>query len=137
MGNLLVARNEQAKKVVVGWAASNAANRADIPTTGNDLTRMTGWPSSYSQPGGDDIMRQRINQALCEISSLFVEINTQGILEWSSALDYDANAVVRRGANFYRADSSTGPGTDRSVAATDPATTNTVWTQIFEDTPAP
>ena len=72
------------------WAESG-----DVATPESQgLVRATGWPSSYSQAGGDLPKREVLNQILREWTALGVEVNQHGLLEWDSTISYAHPAIV-------------------------------------------
>ena len=72
------------------WAESG-----DVATPESQgLARATGWPVSYSQPGGDTPEREVFNQMFREITAMLAELNTHGVLEWDDAINYDHPALV-------------------------------------------
>jgi len=73
------------------WAATG-----DVETPENNgLTRSVGWPSSYSQVGGDTLSREVHNQIFREITGALNELNTRGgILPWDMAISYVHPAQV-------------------------------------------
>ena len=109
------------------WAESG-----DVATPESQgLDRATGWPASYSQPGGSLPKREVLNQLFREPSALGVELNTHGLLEWHSAVSYVHPAVVmgRDGQVYVSVATSTGvdPVTD---------TTNASWKLLALQGPA-
>jgi len=59
------------------------------------LMRATGWPASYSQPGGDTPSREVFNQLFREITGMLFEINNHGgILGWDVTQQYRHPALV-------------------------------------------
>ena len=72
------------------WAADG-----DVATPESvGLVRATGWPASYSQRNGDLPKREVMNQLFREPTALGVELNTRGLLEWNTAIDYTHPAMV-------------------------------------------
>ena len=109
------------------WAGTEAGNRGDPP----DALRATGWHEAYSQVGGiPGPERLYVNQLLCELTALGVEIVTSGVPpEWAASIDY-AHPAFCRGSDglLYRSVASSGPS---SGSATDPVTdaARTHWRQ--------
>ena len=85
-------------KQIAKWAASG-----DVATPeSRGLARATGWPSSYSQTGGNLPSREVFNQLLRELTALAVELNTRGMLDWDSGITYVHPAfVVGTDGNLY------------------------------------
>ena len=122
-----MARNAEALKIRP-WAANGDRKNPDDATLSPALARADGWPASFSQASGDTPRREVVNQLFCEITSMLDEINTRGILEWSNAINYAANAVVQAGGKLWRAGAATGPGAGN---ATNPETVGQqVWQRI-------
>ena len=118
------ARDAEVEKMGIAWAEASPTNRIEI----SDALRLNGWPDTYSDPGGDLPLRERLNQIYCELSAMGVEVSTRGVLEWSDEVDYIQYALVQRNGALYRSRQSTGPGSGSTAAATDPEITdNLVW----------
>ena len=111
------------------WAASG-----DIKTPEDDgLTRSTGWPSSYSDAGGDVPSREVFNQMFREITAFAVELNQSGLLPWSSSLDYTHPAFVVGSDNLiYKSVQGSGPGSTVQDPTTD--STGTFWVLLISTT---
>ena len=77
-------------KLIRKWAATG-----DVSTPESvSLVRATGWPSSYSDEGGDTPRRRVFNQLFRELTALAVEINQSGLLEWDTGISYVHPALV-------------------------------------------
>lgn len=84
-----------ADAIVLNSAAQKWASGGDTQTPEDrGLTRTTGWGASYSTPGGALPAREVFNQVLLELSSLAVEVNQHGLLEWDDGITYVHPAFV-------------------------------------------
>ena len=73
------------------WAATG-----DVQTPeARGLTRTIGWPADFAVAGGRQPTREVFNQLFRELSALGHEINTRGLLDWDSGVDYVHPALVR------------------------------------------
>ena len=126
-----MARDEEAVKINAGWAASAAGNREALPVG----LAPAGWGIAISISG--DIVRQRFNQLLCQLTSLAAEEGSGGCLEWHNSINYHPRAVVREGANFYRAVMASGPGVTGGAVQPSTDNTNASWVQLFSRTASP
>ena len=118
-----MARDSEAIKVTKGWGIDSPANRSAIP----DAFRGTGYPSTYSDPGGDTPSRERLNQILCELSSGAAEINAVGIPEWSALLNYERHACVQKGGSLWISQGTTGPKVGLDYSTADPEDSPDAW----------
>lgn len=107
------------------WAATG-----DVDANFAGLTRATGWPASYSTPGGDVPTRGQFNEHFRELTAAAVELNTRGDLQWHADVSYAHPArVARNGAQYNSVQDSQGqdPATDSTgaywVSALTPAAT--------------
>ena len=115
----------------VKWAGLTADHRTDPA----DSFRLTGWPAGYSAVDGDLPSRTILNQILCELTAMAVEILETGILLWSADGNYLAQAFTQRNRILWRATEATGPDTSN---ATDPtAGGQTIWIRISGEQNAP
>lgn len=124
-----MARDADALNLLTKWASTG-----DVRTPEDaGLTRANGWPSSYEQNGGDKVSRRVFNQIFRELSGLALEINTRGILEWNTGIDYvHPAAVLGSNGTVYISTANSGPNSGGSI---DPEGTSgsTRWTSLTPD----
>ena len=113
-------------KLLNVWAEQSPDNRQDPSAAIPSVDRNQGWSSSYSGPGGFTPERKTFNQLLYEENKAAKEFLIEGVLPWSSAVDFPASTgITKRGSGLWRALVATGPATNN---ATDPLTVGqTVW----------
>ena len=74
------------------WAANGDRTlpEADTPA----LTRTEGFPEEFSSSTGELLNRELVNQLLAELTSIAVEMNQRGQLDWDAEIPYTHPAVV-------------------------------------------
>ena len=93
-----MARDAQALKIRK-WAATG--ERDDPDDVG--LSRNHGWGLEYSLLGNNKFPERKVfNQLLRELTGLFSEINTRGILEWDASIGYVHPAFAAYNNDLYR-----------------------------------
>ena len=120
----LMARNEEAIKILTEFGSGTPANKEDLP----ESFREFGWDKSYSLSGGPlGPEGRRVTQLYAEFSGLGKEINESGLPPlWSDQINYVHVAFVSvTDGNIHRSRESSGPDTGD---ATNPLTpNNTKW----------
>ena len=91
------------------WAETGDRIDPDDASLDPRLSRGIGWPSSFSQSGGDVPRREVMNQLFAELSGMLAEINVNGILEYSNLIDYQQFAFVNEEGRLYYARRNNGP----------------------------
>ena len=72
------------------WSKSEPSNRSDPVFTEND-----GWGITYSQLGGNPVVRKLVNRNFFKHAALAYDVNRFGSgLPWASAVSYEKAAVV-------------------------------------------
>ena len=93
---------------------ARTGDREELENEG--ITRAEGWGTGYSTAGGDNPPREIFNQLHFEIASFLADLESHGILEWHTDVDYEHPTIVY-GSDFnlyrsVRSNSSVDPTTD-------------------------
>ncbi len=83
------------------WAINGDRIDPDNSTLRPPLVRNNGWGTSFSEAGGDNPRRPVLNQILCELTSLFREQMSKGVLEHDSSIEYKQFAIVQFNGVLY------------------------------------
>ena len=99
------------------------------------LTRSTGWPADFSQPGGRRPTREIFNRMFLELTAMAVELNSHGLLEWSNRVEYrHPAAVLASDGMVYLSKLASGPNQGGAIDPTG-SQGSTGWRPVADPVP--
>lgn len=116
-------RDVHALDIAQWGSAGQAADFVDPPAA----LVASGFTSDYSPPGMKNLEREYLNTLLRRLTTVGVELNEIGLLEWAATSNYRARAIVNQAGDIFRSLVITGPAT---ANAAQPGTNVAIWEQL-------